>query len=74
MDRTERELLGHRVVIQPGGEGGDRLVILLDERRFEARLDGDLGWSCSSLPFRGYASPDALAEALAASFTAEPEA
>lgn len=74
MERTEQQLFGHRVVIEPVGETADRVAILLDERRFEARLDGDLGWSCPALPFRGYSSSGALAHALAASFTAEQEA
>lgn len=72
MQRSEREHLGHRVVIEPEDDA-TRIVILLDERRFGARLDGDLGWSCPALPFRGYATPDELADALAASFTAEQE-
>jgi len=74
--RIEEQIHGHPVVVQPDPahpSDADRVEILLGERRFLARLDDDLGYSCSALPFRGYASPLALARALAASHSAGSE-
>lgn len=67
MERTVQHHHGHRVTIEPDAGDPSRIVVLVGERRFPARLDSDLGWSCAALPFMGHASPAALAERLAAS-------
>ena len=69
MERSVQQLHGHRVTIEPEAGDSSRIVVLVGERRFAARLDSDLGWSCAALPFMGYASPAALAEGLAASLS-----
>lgn len=65
-----QELHGHRVTIEAVAGDPSRIVVRVGERRFPARLDPDLGWSCPALPFVGHASPAALAERLAASLSA----
>lgn len=73
MERTVQQLHGHRVTIEPDAADPLRIVVIVGERRFPARLDADLGWSCAALPFMGHASPAALAERLAASLSANGE-
>jgi hypothetical protein len=70
VERSEQQLHGHRVTIEPDAGEPSRIVVLVGERKFPARLDPDVGWSCAALPFVGHASPAALAERLAASFSA----
>jgi hypothetical protein len=70
----ERAIHGHRVVITSDPAQADRVEIAVGERRVAARLDSEIGWSCAAVPFRGYASPQELAQVLAASYAAaEPE-
>jgi hypothetical protein len=69
VDPTVQLLHGHRVAIEPDAGDPSRIVILVGERRFPARLDSELGWSCAAVPFMGHASPAALAERLAASLS-----
>lgn len=64
-----QQLHGHRVTIEPDAGDPSRVVVVVGERRFPARLDEDLGWSCAAVPFVGHASPAALAERLAASLS-----
>lgn len=70
MDRSVHQLHGHHVTIEPDAGDPSRIVVLVGERKFPARLDPDLGWSCAALPFVGHASPAALAERLAANLSA----
>jgi hypothetical protein len=76
VDKTEQELYGHRVVVAPDDAdppSAAKVVITVGDRRFGARLDSEIGWSCAAMPFRGHASPMELAERLAASLGAEEE-
>ena len=65
MPSTQEQFHGHDVVIETDDDAPDTVAVTIGERRVVATLDEDHGWLCTTLPFRGYASPRALAEALA---------
>ena len=72
VQKIEQQLHGHRVVVAPDDADpshAGRAMVAIDEQTFVTRLDDELGWTCAALPFRGYASPLAVARALAASLS-----
>ncbi len=76
MQPFDEQIHGHHVVVQPDDADppdSNRAVIRLGVRRFVAQLDSELGWTCPTLPFRGYASPQDLARALAASHSVDDQ-